>query len=62
MSKLYRVKAEHETEWKSRLENEQYDRLCAEPFDIDVIVDLAKEWDVALQIMLNQVEVVQNDT
>ena len=62
MSKLYRVKAEHESEWKDRMDGEKYDRLSAEPFDIDVIVDLAREWDVALQIMLNQVEVVQNDT
>ncbi|MBP5230329.1 MAG: hypothetical protein ILO68_01235 [Clostridia bacterium] len=61
MSKLYRVRGEYEADWKNRLSEEDYARLCGEPFDIDVIVDLAKEWDTALQRMLNEVEVISDD-
>ncbi|MBQ3934496.1 MAG: hypothetical protein IKS34_01675 [Clostridia bacterium] len=62
MSKLYQIKPDCVSEWKSRMSPEDYERLCGQPFDIDVIVDLSKEWDTALYKMLNQVEVVKNDS
>lgn len=61
MSKLYTIKKEFESEWKSRLSPESYRALKENPFDIDTVVDLAKEWDCALQRMLDQLEVVSDD-
>ena len=61
MSRLYTVKKEYEPEWQQRLSPEEYRKLKETPFDIDKVVDLAKEWDCALQRMLNQLEVVSDD-
>ena len=61
MSKLFAIKPEHVEEWKGRLSEEDFQKLCGRPFDIDVIVDLAKEWDIALQRMLDEVQVVSDN-
>jgi len=61
MSKLYTVKKEFESEWQQKMSPEAFQRLKDQPFDIDTVVDLAKEWDYALQRILNELEVVRDD-
>lgn len=62
MSKLYHVKPEYLEDWKKRIDSALLPRITEEAFDIDLIVDLAKSWDFALQKMLSQVEVCKDDT
>ena len=58
MPKLYHIKDEWNGEWKSKLPPEKYDRFTTEGFIVDDIVELCKEWDMALQRVLDQVVIV----
>lgn len=57
MENNYRVRAEHVEEWKKRLTPEKYEQLVQKGIDIEDVVAFAREWDMALQRVLNQLEV-----
>ncbi len=58
MPKLYHIKPERDAEWKAKLPEEKYQRFTTEGFIVDDIVELCKEWDMALQRILDQVVIV----
>ncbi len=61
MSKLYQIKEECEQVWLKRLGKERFERLRRNGFDIDEIVDLSREWDIALQRVLDETKVIRDD-
>ncbi len=61
MSKLYQIKEECEQVWLERLGKERFERLRQNGFDIDEIVDLSREWDIALQRVLDETKVIRDD-
>lgn len=56
MENAYRIRAEYAEEWKARLSPEVYEELVEKGVDIQDIVAFAREWDMALQRVLDQVE------
>lgn len=61
MSKLYGIKDEYAGAWKEKLPPEQFEAMQKDGFDIDRIVDLSAQWDMALQRILDQVKVIRDD-
>ncbi len=61
MSKLYQIKEGCEQTWQERLGKERFERLHRDGFDIDEIVDLSREWDIALQRVLDETKVIRDD-
>ena len=61
MSKLYKIKPDAAPTWQQKIEPELFRKYQDEGFDIDVIVDLSKEWDTALQNVLSDVVVIRDD-
>ena len=61
MENGYRIRAKYAEEWKARLSPEEYETLEKKGVDIQDIVAFAREWDMALQRVLDQVEAVEND-
>lgn len=57
MENNYKVRAEHVEAWKKRLTPERYEQLEQKGIDIEDVVAFAREWDMALQRVLNQLEV-----
>lgn len=58
MENGYRIRAQYVEEWKKRLSPEEYEALVEKGVDIQDIVAFAREWDMALQRVLDQVEKV----
>ena len=58
MENGYRIRAQYVEEWKNRLSPEEYEALVEKGVDIQDIVAFAREWDMALQRVLDQVEKV----
>lgn len=56
MENNYKVRAEYEEDWKKRLEPGEYAALVKKGIDIEDVVALARKWDMALQRMLDQLE------
>ena len=56
MENGYRIRPQYEEEWKARLSPEEYEALVKKGVDIQDIVAFAREWDMALQRVLDQVE------
>ena len=56
MENGYRIREEYVEEWKARLSPEEYEALVKKGVDIQDIVAFAREWDMALQRVLDQVE------
>lgn len=61
MENGYRIRAQHEEEWKARLSPEAYEALVKKGVDIQDIVAFAREWDMALQRVLDQVEKAEEE-
>lgn len=61
MSKLYQIKEGCEQAWQARLDKERFERLVKDGFDIDEIVDLSRDWDIALQKVLDETTVIKDD-
>lgn len=60
MENGYRVRAQYVEEWKARLSPEEYEALAKKGVDIQDIVAFARKWDMALQRVLDQVEVAED--
>lgn len=58
MPKLYHIKDEWVEDWKAKLPPAKYQRFTQEGFIIDDIIECCKEWDIALQRVLDQVKIV----
>lgn len=56
MENGFQVRAAYVEEWKARLSPEKYEALAQKGIDIEDVVKLAREWDMALQRMLDQLE------
>ncbi len=61
MSKLYMIRKDCEETWKEKLSPEVYARFTEQGFDIDDVVELSKNWDMALQLVLDQTRVIRDD-
>ena len=61
MSKLYQIKDEYVSEWEAKVPPELFCQLRKDGFDVDLIVDLSREWDMGLQRVLDQVKVIKDD-
>ena len=59
MENGYRIRPQYEEEWKARLSPEAYEELVKKGVDIQDVVAFAREWDMALQRVLDQVEVIE---
>ena len=57
MENGYRIRPQYAEEWKARMSPEQYEALVKKGVDIQDIVAFAQEWDMALQRVLDQVEI-----
>ena len=58
MENGYRIREQYAEEWKARMSPEEYDALVKKGVDIQDVVAFAREWDMALQRVLDQVEAV----
>ena len=56
MENGYRIRPQYVEEWKARLSPEVYEALVEKGVDIQDIVAFARDWDMALQRVLDQVE------
>lgn len=61
MSKLYQIKDEYVSEWEAKVPPELFETIKKDGFDVDLIVDLSREWDMGLQRVLDQVKVIRDD-
>ena len=61
MSKLYQIKDEYVSEWEAKVPSELFETIKKDGFDVDLIVDLSREWDMGLQRVLDQVKVIRDD-
>ena len=53
----YKIREAYVEEWKARLSPEAYEALVKKGIDIEDVIRLGREWDIALQRMLDQLEV-----
>lgn len=61
MSKTYMIKEGFEEAWKGKISPEKYERFTTEGFIIDDVVELSRDWDMALQLVLNQVRIIKDE-
>lgn len=59
MGKTYMIKEEFEEKWKARVKPEVYERFMKEGFIIDDVVEISRDWDVALQLVLDEVKIIR---
>lgn len=56
MENHFKVRAEYVADWRKRLGDEAYEALERKGVDIEDVVACAREWDMALQAVLDQIE------
>ncbi len=61
MSKTYMIKEGFEEAWKEKISPEKYEKFTTEGFIIDDVVELSRDWDMALQLVLNQVRIIKDE-
>ena len=61
MGKTYMIKEEFEEKWKSRIKPETYERFMRDGFIIDDVVEVSRDWDVALQLVLDEVKIIREE-
>jgi|GEM_PF-1347998 len=61
MGKTYMIKEEFEEKWRSRIKPEVYERFMRDGFIIDDVVEVSRDWDVALQLVLNEVKIIKEE-
>lgn len=61
MAKTYTIREECREEWRERLSPEEYRRFTENGFDIDMVVELSRRWDRALQLVLNDTVVLRDE-
>ncbi len=61
MSKTYMIKEGFEEAWKGKISPEKYEKFTTEGFIIDDVVELSRDWDMALQLVLNQVRIIKDE-
>ena len=61
MSKTYMIKEGLEEVWKEKISPEKYEKFTTEGFIIDDVVELSRDWDMALQLVLNQVRIIKDE-
>ncbi|MBQ3154296.1 MAG: hypothetical protein IJB88_03600 [Clostridia bacterium] len=61
MGKTYMIKEEFEEKWRARIKPEVYERFMRDGFIIDDVVEVSRDWDVALQLVLNEVKIIKEE-
>lgn len=61
MAKTYMIKEEFEEKWKAKVKPEVFERFMTKGFIIDDVVELSRDWDVALQLILDEVKIIREE-
>ncbi len=56
MENHFKVRAAYVADWRKRLGDDAYEALERKGVDIEDVVAFARQWDMALQAVLDQVE------
>lgn len=61
MAKTYMIKDEFVEKWKAKVKPEVFERFMRDGFIIDDVVEISRDWDVALQLILDEVKIIREE-